>query len=140
MFANTFRGTQVPNHDIRVDGGLLPARGELGMFCESLSVFESFVALVALERLLLSVRSHVTLQITRRGAIVVALVALVWLFSCVLPHHVNFQFTSLNAGKLAHCTSVRLFARMGPFVLLDLNKLKHNHIDCTYTVSLQCVP
>ena len=92
---------------------------DLGMFCEILFVFVSFVALVALERLLPSVRSHVSLQSTRSSASVVALVTLVWLFSCVLPHHVIFQMSSLNTGKLAHCAPVRLFPRVGPFVLLQ---------------------
>ena len=64
---------------------------DLGMLCEILFVFVSFVALVALERLLPSVRSHVLLQVTRRHAIEGALVALVWLFSCMLHHQVNFQ-------------------------------------------------
>ena len=89
------------------------------MFCEVFFVFVSFVAFGAPERLLPSVRSHVPLQSIRRSASVVALVTLVWLFSCVLPHHVNFQVTSLNTGKLAHCASVRLFSRVGPFVLLQ---------------------
>ena len=83
-------------------------------------MFVSFVALVALERLLPSVRYHVPLQSTRRSASVVALVTLFWLFSCMLPHHVIFQMTSLNAGKLAHCTSVRLFTRVSPFVILQM--------------------
>ena len=43
-----------------------------------------------------------------------------WLFSCVLPHHVFFQFTSCNTGELAHCASVRLFSRVGSFVLLQM--------------------
>ena len=90
------------------------------MSCEILSVFVSFVALVALERLFPSVRSHVLLQVTRSGASVVALVTLVWLFSCVVPHHVIFPLTSCNAGKLAHCASVRLFPRVGSFVLLQI--------------------
>ena len=90
---------------------------KLGVFCEIVLLCISFVALVALERLLLSVRSHVFLQVTRRGASVVALVTFVWLFSCVVPHHVIFQLICLNAGKLAHCASVRLFPRVGPFVL-----------------------
>ena len=90
------------------------------MFCERILLRVSFVALVALERLLPSVRSHVALQVKRRGASEVALVTLVWLFSCVLTHHVNFQLTSLNAGKLAHCASVRLFPRVGSFVLLQI--------------------
>ena len=93
---------------------------KLGMFCEISFLFVSFVALVALERLLPSVRYHVLLQVTRRGAGVVALVTLVWLFSCVLPHHVIFQIFSCNAGKLAHCASVRLFSRVGSFVPLQI--------------------
>ena len=89
------------------------------MFCEIRFSLVSFVALVALERLFPSVRPHVALQLGRRGASVVALVTLVWFFSCMLPHHVNFQISSFNAGKLTLCTSVRLFARAGPFVPLQ---------------------
>ena len=89
------------------------------MFCEPPLFLVSFVACVAPERLLPSVCPHVALQITRGGASIVALVTLVWLYSCVLPHHVFFQSTSCNAGELAHCASVRLFPRMGPFVLLQ---------------------
>ena len=90
------------------------------MLCEILFVFVSFVALVALERLLPSVRSHVLLQVTRRRAIEGALVTLVCLFSCVLHHQVNFQFISLSTGKLTNYASVRLFPRVGPFVLLQI--------------------
>ena len=90
------------------------------MFCEIRFSLVSFVALVALERLFPSVRPHVTLQITRRSGSIVALVTPVWLFSCMLPHNVNFQMTSLNAGILTHCASVRLFPRVGPFVLLQI--------------------
>ena len=90
-----------------------------GMFCKIVLSCVSFAALVALERLLPSVRPHVPLQMTRRSASVVALVTLEWLFSCMLPHHVNFQLTSLNAGKFAHCASVRLFPRVSPFVLFQ---------------------
>ena len=75
---------------------LIRGHMDLGMFCEILFVFVSFSTLVALERLLPSVCYHVALQVTRRSASVVALVTLVWLFSCVVPHHVNFQITSLN--------------------------------------------
>ena len=89
------------------------------MFCKTSLVCVSFVALVALERLFSSVRPHVALQMTRSSASVVALVTLVWLFSCVLTHHVRFQIASCNAGILAHCASVRLFPRVGPFVLLQ---------------------
>ena len=56
-----------------------------------------FVAFGAPERFFSSVRSHVFLQVTRRGASVVALVTFVWLFSCVVPHHVIFQLICLNA-------------------------------------------
>ena len=77
-----------------------------------------FAASVALERLLPRVRPHVALQITRRRGSEVALVTLEGLFSSVHPHHVLFQVTTCNAGKLASCASVRLFPRVGPFVRL----------------------
>ena len=83
------------------------------MFCNIAFLCESFAALVALERLLPRVRPHVALQSTRRSASVIALVTLEWLFPCVFPHHVPFQNTSCNAGKLALCASVRLFPRVG---------------------------
>ena len=89
------------------------------MFCKVSILCESFAALVALERLLPSVRLNVHLKITRRSGSVVALVTLVWLFSCMVPHHVNFQLDRLNAGELAHCASVRLLTRVGSFVLLQ---------------------
>ena len=79
-----------------------------------------FAASVALERLLPRVRPHVLLQVTRRSASIIALVTLERLFSCVIPHHMLFQITSCNAGKLARCASVRLFPRMGSFVLLQI--------------------
>ena len=59
-----------------------------------------FVALWTIEPLA-RVRLHVALQMTRRSASIIALVTLEWLFSCVHPHHVIFQLTSMNAGKLA---------------------------------------
>ena len=90
------------------------------MFCELGILCVSFAALVALERLFYSVCHHVVLQMTRRNGCVVALVTLEWLFSCMIPHHVIFQMANLNAGKLAHCASVRLFPRVGPFVLLQI--------------------
>ena len=98
---------------LRVSFDLIRGFMKLGMFCEILFVFVSFVACGAPEILLPSVSYHVALQITRRGASVVALVTLVWLFSCVVPHHVNSQLTSLNTGKIAHSASVRLFPRVG---------------------------
>ena len=93
------------------------------MFCEIPLVRISFAAFVTLESFFTSVRLHVALQITRSGTSVIALAALVWLFSCVLPHHVIFQIFSCNAGKLAHCASVRLFPRVGAFVLLQIARL-----------------
>ena len=80
----------------------------------------TFAAFVALKRLQPRVCHHVTTQVTRRSASEDALVTLEWLFSCVDPHHVNFQLTSFNAGILASCASVRLFPRVGPFVLLQI--------------------
>ena len=79
-----------------------------------------FAASVALERLLPRVRPHVALQITRLSESIIALVTLERLFSCVHPHHVIFQLTSCNAGKLARCAYVRLFPRVGPFVHLQM--------------------
>ena len=90
------------------------------MFCELALLSEDFAALVALEMPLPRVRSHVLLQLTRRSASEVALVTLIWLFFCVAPHHVIFQMTSCDAGKLAHRASVRLFPRVGAFVLLQI--------------------
>ena len=87
------------------------------MLFEVTFLCESFAALVALKRPLPSVRPHVLLQMTINIASMVALVTLVWLFSCMLPHHVYFQSTSPDAGILAQCASVRLFSRVGPFVL-----------------------
>ena len=71
------------------------------MFCKTVLSCENFPALVAIERLLPSVHNHVLLQVTRRSRNVVALVTLVWLFSCVV-RHVFFQITSCFAGILAH--------------------------------------
>ena len=90
------------------------------MSCEIAFMCESFAAFVALERPLPRVRPHVALNITRLSESVVALVALEWFLSCVVFHHVNFQLTSCNAGKLAHCASVRLFPRVGSFVALQV--------------------
>ena len=111
----------------------------LGMFCELVLLCVSFVALVALERLLPSVRYHVLLQVTRRGASKVALVTLEWFFSCMLPHHVIFQFTSCNAGKLAHC-ACEAFPQSGFFCASSdgVIELKQSCIDCTCVASLQC--
>ena len=67
------------------------------MFCELPLSSVSFAAFVAPERLFPTVRLHVALQLKRRSANEITLVTLEWLFSCVLPHHVNFQMLSLNA-------------------------------------------
>ena len=82
--------------------------------------FEIFTALVALERFHPRVRPNLALKMTRRSASVVTLVTLERLFSCVVFHHMNFQLSSLNEWRLAHCASVRLFPRVGPFVLLQI--------------------
>ena len=63
------------------------------MFCEIILLSVSFVAMVALERLLPSVRHHVALQVTRSSTGEVALVTLLWLFSCMVPHHMDFHIT-----------------------------------------------
>ena len=84
---------------------------------------ESFIALVALEESLPSVRLHVPLQITSCKASVVALVTFERLFSCVLPHHVNFQLRSCNARKIARCAPVGLFTRVRLLVGLQLTCL-----------------
>ena len=115
-----------------------------GMFCERRLFLVSLVALVALERLFPAVHHHVALQLNRRDASVVALVTFVWLFSCMLPHHVIFQMTSSNAGKLAHCTMYicEAFPQSGSFGAASdgLIELKQSRIDYTCVVSLQCVP
>ena len=89
------------------------------MHCQVIISCESFSALIACERLFSSVRPHVTLQFTACSAIVSALVTLVRLFFCMLPHHVNFQMTICNAGKQAHRASVGLLPGMGLFVQLE---------------------
>ena len=60
-------------------------------------MFERFITLVALEWFFPSVLPHVYLQSSGSSASVVALVAFERLFSGVLSHYVNFQFTSSNA-------------------------------------------
>ena len=72
------------------------------MFCELVLLMICFGAFVAPERLFPTVRPHVDLQLKRSCASKVALVTLVWLLSCMLPHHVLSQINSLNTGILAH--------------------------------------
>ena len=100
--------------------GLSLGHVDYHMFRQLVFPCESFATFVALERLQPRVRPHVSLQLTISSASEVALVALEWLFSCVDPHHVIFQLTNCNAGKLASCASVRLFPRVGPFVALQI--------------------
>ena len=90
------------------------------MFYKILLMFICSDALVALEWSLPRVRPHVPLQITRFSASIVALVTFERLLSCVLPHHVKFQITSLNARILACCASVWLFTRVRLLVPLQL--------------------
>ena len=82
-------------------------------------LFERFITLVALEWFFPSVLPHVFLQLIRSSASVVALVTFERLLSCVLPHHVNFQFPSSNARIIARCAPVRLFARVRLLVPLQ---------------------
>ena len=79
------------------------------MLQKRLVPFESCTALVAVERSQSIVLSHVLLQITRRSASIIALIAFVRFFSCMVPHHVEFQLGGSNAGKLANSASVRFF-------------------------------
>ena len=71
------------------------------VFYKILLLFVSFVALVAVEWPLHGMRPHVALQITSCSASIVALVTFERLLSCVLPHHVNFQFIRSNARIIA---------------------------------------
>ena len=86
------------------------------MFCELAILYVSFAAFFEFETLFPSVRPHVALQMIRSSGNVHAFIALVRLFSCMLPHYMSFQVSHCNAVILAHCASVRLFSRVGPFV------------------------
>ena len=90
------------------------------MLCQAVLMLEGFVAFIALERFFACVGLHVALQNASCNASIVALVTFEWLFPCVVPHHVVFQMTSCDTGKLAHCASVGLFPRVGPFVILQI--------------------
>ena len=90
------------------------------MACEARLMFERFITSVALEWFFPSVLLHVFLQMIRSSAGVAALVTLVRLFSCVLPHHVESQFTSSDARKFACCASLWLFTRVRHIVLLQV--------------------
>ena len=91
------------------------------MFHEITFPFERFYAMVAFVWFFHSVRLHVTLQITRSSASIVALVTFERLFSgLVLSHDVNFQINSLNARILAHCASMWLFTRVRHLVHLQV--------------------
>ena len=90
----------------------------IGVFGQRFPPLKSFVALVTLEWLLPSVNHHVLLQVTNLSTCKVALVTLVGLFTCMVPHHMNFQINGLGTGVLACCAHIRLFSRMGQFMLL----------------------
>ena len=90
------------------------------MSCKITLMLVSFAASVALEGLIHGVRLHVALQLTIQSANAIALVALQLLFSCMHPHHVDFQVTGCNVGILAHCAYVRLPPIRGPFVSLQV--------------------
>ena len=76
------------------------------MFCKIFLIYVSLAALFALEWSLPRVRPHVSLQITRSSASVVALVTFEWLFFGVLSHHMNFQLIICNAGIFAYIVSL----------------------------------
>ena len=65
-------------------------------------------------------RSHMHLEIVSSVEIEVALFATVWLFLCMVSYCMNFQITSVSARILTHCAPVRLFPRVGPYVLLQI--------------------
>ena len=88
----------------------------LSMLQKRLLPFESYIALVTIERSESIVLSHVTLQIARRSANIIALVAVVWFFSWMIPYHVEFQLICSNARKFACCASIRFFPWVGSFV------------------------
>ena len=67
------------------------------MSYEASLLFKRFATFTASERFSSSVRSPVSLHITRSHTAVVALVTLKWLLSSMVPHHVFFQMTSCNA-------------------------------------------
>ena len=90
------------------------------MPCEANFPFESFIPLVANEWSLHGMRLYVALQITILGASVIALVTFEWFLSCVHPHHVSFQIARLNARIIARCASVWLFTRVRLLVRLQL--------------------
>ena len=100
--------------------GLSLGHVDYHMFRQLVFPCESFATFVALERSQPRARPHVALLCIGFSTSIIALVTLEWLFSCVLRHHVNFQFTSLNEGRLASCASVRLFPRVGHFVPLQI--------------------
>ena len=90
------------------------------MYFELLVPFVSFLAKVALEWSLTSVRPHVTLQITRLIGCIVALVTLERLLFCMLSHYVEFQVTSCDARILARCAALWLFTRVHLLVILQV--------------------
>ena len=85
------------------------------MPCEVSFPFESSITSVALERLFLSVCTHVSLQSRPVSASILALVTIVRFFFSMLPR-VEFQFKRCNAWKSAYCATMLLFTRVRHFV------------------------
>ena len=106
---------------IKLNVYLLQSQVSPRMTCEAALLFERFITFVALKWFFPSVLLLVFLQSARSSASIVALVTFERLLSCVHRHHVNFQFASLNARILACCTSVWLFTRVHPLVLLQVS-------------------
>ena len=67
------------------------------MFGQVLLMFKCFVAIIALESLLLSVRYFMALQMTRLNKAAVALVTLEWFFSSVFTPHMKCHMACLDA-------------------------------------------
>ena len=82
------------------------------MFSQAPFMFESFVASIALESLLLSVGYFVALQFTCWNKTVRALVAFVWLFSSMCSPHVPRHMVGCDPWKVTLWTFLRLFSRV----------------------------
>ena len=89
------------------------------MFCKTLLVLVSFAAFVALEWSFPTMCPQMTLQVTRVTRSEVTLVALVWLFCCVIRFNVLLQMTDFDAGIIAQCASVGLLSRVSHVMSLQ---------------------
>ena len=90
------------------------------MFCKGRFPFVSFITLVAFEWSLHGMRLHVSLQSIRSSASVVALVTFEWFLLCVHPHHMSFQIARSNARILARGAPLWLFSRVCSLVVLQV--------------------